>query len=416
MHRLGKFIAGLIALLSVICIPSDIAFGASARNLGMAGSFSGLDHSCEAALLNPANLGREAGKPWSLQIISASAQAQNNAFSIADYNKYNGAYLTTADKEEILAKVPDDGLELHLVGEGGAVSVSHRGFAFFTEVIGGGRGWLAKGPLTVALMGNAQPGSVDAEGTDGAGWAAYAVGFSHGRELIPSRDFKLYGGITFKYLKGISYYGVDELVAEAATELTGLHGEGGLNTLEATGGGGYAVDLGWSADYKQTSYSLVATNLLANINWDHGATERIYNFTIDNLTAENAEEDTVWNSEELVLPTSPFSTRPPLELQFSASHTFGRFLTAAALTQGFEDTPFTSSSPRLSVGTEYPLAHWLALRGGLAGGGNDKVSLALGAGFGLGPWRFDIGYAAASRLLPWGGTGGTVGLSSYLDF
>ncbi|MFH2055519.1 MAG: hypothetical protein ABIJ61_06145, partial [bacterium] len=352
----------------------------------------------------------------SIQIISASAQARTNAFSIADYNKYNGAYLTTSDKEEILNKIPAAGLDLNLASEGGAISVSYHGFAAFTQVIGGGRGWLAKDPLELALMGNSVGERVDAAGTDGDGWAAYAIGISHGKQLISTEALTLSGGITIKYLRGLSYYGIDELVAEAVTELTGLYGDGGLTALEATGGSGYAIDLGWSADYRQTSYSLAVTNLLANINWDRGATEHVYNFTLDNLTVENAGDDTVWNSEEIVIPGSPFSTRPPLQLELSAARYFGRWLTSAALAQGFEDTPFTSASLRVALGTEYQAFNWLALRSGVAGGGDDKISLALGLGLGFGPWRFDFGYAAASRLLPWGGTGGTVAISSYLDF
>jgi hypothetical protein len=411
-----KLAAGLLTLTTTICIPSAAASDHSARSLGMASSFQGNTGNCEAALLNPANLGWQQDNRWSVQILAASVQAGNNAFGLADYNKYNGAYLSAADKEEILAKIPASGLDLHLAAQGGALSFSYRGFAISTEVIGGGRGWLPRGPIELALMGNTIGETVSAAGTDGDGWAAFALGFSHGRKIVDNSQITVTAGLTLRYLRGLSYYGVDELAAEAITEMTGISADGGLTTLEATSGSGYAVDLGWSAIYKQTNLSLLAENVIANLTWNQGTTERFYQFSLVNLTAENADDDTIWNSEEFVIPRGEFNTKPPVRLVLSGSRMMGDFLTAVGFEQGFENTPFTSTSPRLAVGTEYKALDWLALRGGLAVGGSDEVSLSLGTGFGFGPWRLDFGYAAASRLLPWGGTGGTAAISSYLNF
>ncbi len=117
MYRTMKLVTGLLTLAVIICAPSTAASDHSARSLGMASSFQGNTGNCEAALLNPANLGWAQDHGWSIQLAAASLQVGNNAFGLADYNKYNGAYLSTADKEEILAKIPASGLDLHLAAQ-----------------------------------------------------------------------------------------------------------------------------------------------------------------------------------------------------------------------------------------------------------------------------------------------------------
>jgi hypothetical protein len=388
----------------------------SARSLGMAGSYLTLASNCEAASVNPANLALPGRKNYSLKLFSLSGQASNNSFSLADYNKYNGAYLTTADKEDILAKIPQDGLALDFVAAASALSFSVGAFAVTAEVVGGGKGTLPKDPIELALMGNKIGEPVTADGSGGAGWGAAAIGLSYGRKIVSLHGWDLAAGGSFKYLRGLNYYAVEGLSAQAVTLATGFAGSGGLTTIESQGGSGYAVDLGFTAQGTHAQYGLVFRNLLATINWNRQLAKTVYAFHFENVTVDNAGDDSLWTSEESQAVIGAFRSRPPLEVELGGSRRFGKLLTSVNLRQGFEKAAFVSKNPRLALGVEYPALKVLDLRSGLAVGGADDFSAAAGLGLNLGPFHLDLAYASSSRIVPWGGKGGQFAVSTILDF
>ncbi len=388
----------------------------SAHSLGMADSYMQLSENCEAASANPANLASPEQQKLSIKLISAAAHFANNSFTLADYNRYNGAYLTEADKQDILRKIPDGGLVFAYDASASAVSFSYGAFAFTAAGIGGGRGSVAKDPIELALMGNKIGEVHTASDSYADNWAALSFGGSFGARLFEMNGFTVDGGVTVKYLQGLAYYGVTELTAEAVTQATGISGEGGLTTLEAQGGSGYAADLGLSVTGNSTRYGLVLHNALASINWNRDVKKTIYSFYLENMNIENAGSDSVSVSDEVDVPTDNFSTRPPLELELGASRHFGKLLAAADLKQGFAETAFVSKTPRLAAGIEYPLVSSLVLRSGLAAGGVDKYSAAVGGGFNFGIVNLDLAYASTGTLLPFGGRGARLAFATILEF
>ncbi len=415
--RYTKLLTILTTVLLLLTIPSAAGQPAqSARSLGMADSYLLLSSNCEAALLNPANLALPGRTNYSIKLFSLSGRVNNNAFSLNDYNKYNGAYLTEADKQDILSKIPTDGLSLDFAGSASLLSFSVGSFAFTSEVIGGGYGVIAKDPIELVLMGNKMGELVTADGSDAAGWSAVAIGVSYGRNILNRNDLSLNAGASFKYLRGLAYFGIKDLSAEAVTLATGFAGEGGLTMLQSQGGSGYAVDLGLAATKGDTRYGLVIRNLLASINWNQQAEKTLYTFQFDNLTVDNAGEDTILVSDNQIIPINAFSSRPPLQIEVGAARHFGRFLATASYRQGFVNSAFVSRKPRLGVGAEYPATGFLALRSGLAIGGSESFSTSIGTGFSLGPVHLDLAYAAAARIVPWGGRGGQFAISTAFQF
>ena len=144
------------------------------------------------------------------------------------------------------------------------------------------------------------------------------------------------------------------------------------------GGSGYSVDLGFTAARNDIEFGLVFRNLLSNINWNKNIKRTDYNFHFDNLTAENASDDTIWVSDEYEVQINDFSTRPPLELEIGAAKYFGSLLTSISMSQGFENSAIVSKTPRLATGIEYKPLGWLALRTGTAIGGIEKLALSVG--------------------------------------
>jgi hypothetical protein len=382
----------------------------------MADSYLTQPSNCEGAALNPANLGLPDRARYSIKLFSVSGGVNNNAFSIGDYNKYNGAYLTDSDKRYILDKIPSDGWRADFSATAGALTFSVGSFAFTTQAIGGGHGDLAKDPIELVLMGNKVGDLVTADGSGSVNWSVLSFGLSYGREIMRRYDYVVSAGLSVKYLHGLIYYDVTELTAEALTLTTGLSGAGGLTTMQSEGGSGYALDIGFAATNGDARYGLVIRNLAAAMKWNSGIEETAYTFQFDGLTLENSDEDTVWTSEEYDLPTVSFSSRPPVEIELGTSRHFGEWLAAAAIRQGFEESAFVTSKPRVAVGVERLFLRHLTPRAGIAAGGTEELSLAVGLGFGYGPFNLDMAYASAGRLLPWGGTGGHLAISALLDF
>jgi hypothetical protein len=164
------------------------------------------------------------------------------------------------------------------------------------------------------------------------------------------------------------------------------------------------------------NYGLVIRNAFAKLNWNDDVEKTLYSFRLENLNVENADDDSVSISDEIELPADEFSTRPPLEIELGASRHFGKLLGSVSMRQGFDETAFVSKTPRLAAGIEYPLISVLALRTGLAVGGIDHYSAAVGGGFNFGVVKIDLAYASTGTLLPVGGRGARLAFATILEF
>lgn len=407
-------VLGLIGITGATRITAQTL--TSARSLGMADSYLMLSSNCEAASLNPANLGISGHARGSVKIISASARSSNNAFSLNDYNRYNGAYLSEADKQTILSKIPDNGLILDAAGSVSAMSLSLGNFAFSSSVIGGGKGSFPKDPIELALMGNKVGEMISADGSFGAGWGALSFGLSYGHEIYTYHDWRISVGTTVKYLRGLGYFSAEGIDAQATTLETGFSAQGGMTTLQSLGGSGYGVDLGFAAQNQKYQVGLVVRNLAASLNWDKQVEKHVYSFHLEGANAENAGDDSLWQSDDLKVPAKSFKSRPPLEIECGAARNFGRLLTSASLRKGFVESAFVSKTTRLAGGIEYPLLGLFQLRSGLALGGNEGKSAAVGFGTKLSVLNIDLAYASSGTLLPWGGKGGQLAISTIISF
>lgn len=416
----NRIIVGLLimtTLLALLVVDQAFAQSAqSARSMGMADSYLLMSSNCEAASANPANLALAGRNNFSLKLASVGGHVSNNSFSVSDYKKYNGEYLTESDKQDILGKIPTEGLSIDANAAVSALSFSVGYFAVSFDAIGGGRGNLSKDPIELALMGNKVGEVVTANGSGGDSWAAASVGVSYGRKIISRGGYDVLGGATFKYLRGLGYFSAEELTAEAVTLETGIDAVGGLTTISATGGSGFGMDLGLAMQGQHAQYGLVVRNAFANINWNKEAEATLYTFELDGMTVENSDNDSLVTSEETTVQIGEYSSRPPLELEIGAARNVGKLLVSGSIRQGFVNTAFVSKAPRLAGGVEYPLIKLFDLRGGIALGGVDDFSLATGIGFNFGPLQLDLAYASSARLQPWGGNGAKLAISTILEF
>lgn len=75
----------------------------------------------------------------------------------------------------------------------------------------------------------------------------------------------------------------------------------------------------------------------------------------------------------------------------------GQLLLELDYNQALVETPFSTTTPRVSFGAEYKPMSWLPLRTGVSFGGTDRVNVALGFGVQLAMFEFEF----ASENVTW---------------
>jgi len=87
----------------------------------------------------------------------------------------------------------------------------------------------------------------------------------------------------------------------------------------------------------------------------------------------------------------------------------------ADVTKGFEDGPFYSSKPRVSVGTEWRGISWLPIRMGIVMGGRIGVGTSFGFGIRPGGFVLDIGMMNRGFISPKNSKGFILGVELGID-
>ncbi len=411
----------LIISLTAFCILFTAALEAShyesARSLSMAKSFTALAMDYHAIGINPANLALSSGNNFSFELFSVGADISNNSFSLSDYNSYNGEYLTEADKNDILSKIPENGLQGS--GETGisALSFSRGQIAFGITGHADGKASIDKKILELVFNGNTIGDTMDISNAYGTGIARMDFNLSYARELKRLGWGVVNWGINLKYIYGLRYANVEEASAYVATTLSGIDSEGAIQLKTSSGGSGFGIDLGLSAEYRQEwIFSLAVTNIISTINWSKDNKLNTYVFVWENLTAENSDDGSVITSDDIEEPIGSFSESLPPELALGAATKHKSLLLSFDFKQGLKDQGRVSTTPQISLGCEAGFFKSIPLRAGLSVGGAEGSSAAVGFGLNIKSFFIDFAYMATGSLIPIGGKGMGLAISSGLNF
>jgi len=410
----------VIIIASLILIPMtqiQAAGMANARALGMAGSYTGLARGYDCPSFNPANLGFKSHQVTGLQIVGAGIAVSNNSFSLDDYNTYTGATLNDQDKQDLLDKIPDEGMELSFDAEVSALSLSMSNMAFSITAQATADINLGKAPMELLLQGNTMADTIILDGMYGAGFAVGAANFSYGQKILGIGSKELSVGANVKYLKGLGYEEVIELNGHAATLTTGFEGEGSLVARTATGGSGYGLDLG-AALKLSSSVTVGATlfNAFSNITWNEETEEHRYTFYFDTLTVTEFGDDSVFVSEDTTVGIDEFSTSLPTTLKLGIAKNSGRLNWAVDWEQGFEMGAGTTTKPHISGGAEYRILSFLPLRAGFGTGGRRGTTYAGGLGLDLALCYIDVAAANYNAVIGSGGKGLNFAINTGIRF
>ncbi|MEE8405089.1 MAG: DUF5723 family protein, partial [candidate division Zixibacteria bacterium] len=261
----------------------------SARSVAMGGALTALADGVDAAKFNPANLGLSGYQITSLELISAGINISNNSFTLSDYNNYSGATLSTADKNDIMNKIPKEGLNLRAASEATAMSLSLGKFVFSTSAVAAADINLNRDILELVFFGNTFSDSITVDGSYSDGLVYVQAGLSYGHRIYKAgqREFSI--GTTVKYIRGYVVQEMVELSGTAVTLMTGLEGQGRMVARTASGGKGYGLDIGAALKLNQHyTIGLRIENALSKISWNKNAEEHIYDFNLDTLTLGNS--------------------------------------------------------------------------------------------------------------------------------
>lgn len=410
----------ILIITCMICFVSSLALAngqSSARSVAMGGAFTSLATGVEAFRYNPANLGLQEYQKSGIEIVGVGANISNNSFSLDDYNKYSGAFITSEDKEYILGRVPDEGLSVSAEVEASAIAFSTGPFAFFTTGVGQAEINLNKDLINLVMNGNTYGDTIEVTGSFSDAIGYVAGGISYGLPLYTFGSKQLAIGITAKYIRGIRIEQVIELEGLIATYETGFAGEGHMTARTATDGTGYSVDFG-AALQINNSYTVGAriSNFMSSITWSKNTEEHGYVFSFDTMTAENMSDDYI-TSDDYSIDIPSFKTSLPAVMNVGIANTAGSLLWAVDWEQGFRRAAGSSKKPRISMGVEWTgLIKLLPLRTGFATGGNKSTSLSFGTGIHINPFYLDVAAVSGSSLSPYSSKGLNLAMTAGILF
>lgn len=391
----------------------------NARSMAMGGAYSALARGVEAAHWNPATLGLPSAPAYSVALLATGAEVHNSSFSLADYRRYNGAFLTDDDKEIILSKIPRSGLGFYANSGARVLGFSVQRVA----IAAGARAYsnlrLSRDAVDLALNGNELERTYDFDNTTGSGLAVAALSVSYGQPLAVDGFQAFAAGMTFSTLRGI---GIAEVVSAGGrfrTDFNGIRGSGHADFRTAEDGSGVAIDVGAAGELR-SGWTLTwgVKNLFSVLSWRSNIREYRYGADSDTLTARRVIEtslDSLFSYYDERLDGVEFNTTLPRQLLVGAARQFERVVLAFEYVQGFDNAPGVSTSPLLAMGLEYTGLPLLPLRLGLGLGGSDRFYTALG--FGLRAGQFSLNLAAqanSSFFVPGHGKGTGLALDMTL--
>ena len=337
----------------------------NARSVAMGGAYTAIARGVESPSWNPANLGLSGKNKYHFNLVSVGLGLNNNSFDKNHYDLYNGEYLTSEDKQNILASIPAEGLRFDLGTEVQAMGLAFGPLAFNASGFAVSDLSFSKEILDLVLNGNEFGRVYNIGGTGGEGWAASSFGVSLGMPIIKNANFEFAVGGSIKYLRGFAYAKVKEATTTMSTDFDGLQTNGRVVIDRAFGGSGFAIDVGTAARSGNWSLSLGLSNISNNINWNKKTKRFVYEFSADSVSVEkiaNSDIDSVFSDSEETVAIEPFTTKLPAELRFGIARATKRFTFGVDFRKAFKEAPGVSTKPKFSLGAEFRLIHFFPLR------------------------------------------------------
>ncbi len=369
----------------------------NARSVAMGGAYTAIARGIESPSWNPANLALSGKNKYHFNLVSLGLGLNNNSFDKNQYGLYNGKYLTSEDKQNILASIPTEGLRFDLGTEVQALGLAFGPLALNATGFAVSDLTLSKEIVDLVLNGNEFDRVYNIGDTEGEGWAASSFGVSLGIPIIKNANFEFAVGGSIKYLRGFAYAKVKEATTTMSTDFDGLQTNGRVVIDRAFGGSGFAIDVGTAAQAGNWSLSLGLSNFSSHINWNKETKSFIYEFSADSVSVEtiaDSDIDSLFSDSEQTVAIEPFTTKLPAELRFGIARATKRFTFGVDFRQAFKKAPGVSTKPRFALGAEFRLIQFFPLRSGVAFGGKQGFTPSAGFAFDFSVFSWDFAVAS----------------------
>ncbi len=411
----------------------------NARGLGMAGAYQSLARGADAPHWNPAVLGLPDNPKLTIDFLGVGFNLGNNSLNLSMYNQYfsqdyfdaNGGW-DEAAKNEILNYIPSSGFNGFSSAELTALAVSYHNYAWSLSTFAFSDLQLPAELFAIPLQGL---GTDPVELTEIGGEAVIGteIAFSYGRpfDLNWDKIQHFSAGATLRYLLGHGYANIAEangtlLSSADSIAMNGTYHTvlGGILAEDGDLGSGFGLDLGAAAVVNERlSLGIKLSNLLGSIKFDRlEESQGSFNFNQPGLNIDEFDnfEDYIdsvsFNTDTTYTSNSGASYSLPKALTLSGVYQpFAKMIVELDYRQGLNTTAGNSTTPLLALGTEYRYFDFLPTRAGIALGGLQGTTFALGLGLDLRTYQLDLALANQRGLFN-GSKGFSFALSQRLTF
>ena len=400
--------------------------------LGLAGSYTVTSRGIDALSWNPANIALPRGNTLEINIASANIALLNNAFSMNTYNRYfthegnPDTLLDSGEKRDFLNLIPENYWRLNTDVSANVLGLAFNNFAMGMQVISQGGIGFNKKPLEIGLYGENITTDYQLqipEQVQGSAYAAVKISFGYAypfrlQQFFPKLDARIQPvsvGIAVNYYLGIA-------VAEVQDSEILLHRFPAANDQDETikyggkaavrvaipeegmiPGRGRGFDFGIASGYgSQLRFGIGFSNLGASINWNYNTRMELHTISDSLKTAdliENGPETAT--RTDTTMDIDAFSTPLPSVMRVGAAYYLKpEWLVMAEWQQGLNKAFGNSTTPRISVATEYKVTQFFPVRAGIALGGKESFLFSLGFGLHLAVFDLDYSFAMKNALWP----------------
>ena len=338
----------------------------------------------DAMLVNPAQLAYPERPGFACRILGLDAGFGNNSFSIAQYNRYTGAFLGDAAKADILGSIPTSGLLLAGRAQAAGAEFGYGNFAASVRTTGSAEATLPRDAFDLALQGNELGRTYSAAGTAaraqvlwraGVGWAT-AIG----------RNFTV--GLGAHRLQGLFYADLTDASASFLTTEQAFASSGRVAYRMASGGSGWAFDAGLAYVHDQWRFSLGCLDLGTGVHWTEGVKRGVYTFALDTANLYQIVTQGKFKQQYDQAGGGYFTTEVPVIVNLGAARRIYNWLNGSVLIQQrFRDGDLGKNWSARAVCEMWPL-RWLPV--GLELGYRGFAGPMFGLDLGLVTGRFAL--------------------------
>lgn len=407
MKNTRKLLAAL--LLLGFSSPLQAQFGPSLRGAGMAGAYAGLARGHEALTWNPALLGLDEQPRWSFQLPAfglAATMTGPDLLEMVDIMG-KGTDVTEKDRKDLLGSFAGSTMGIQANGRGTWAGLSIGSLAIGVSTTGIVSGTVGKemldmmlsvrqhGDIELTRLHDYRVGNTTARG---AVYTSISAAYGRSLDLLP---FPASAGVTGRYIVGHSLQ--QGRIFEPNINLVAQDVEMAALAVNATGGSGYALDLGIAAQPAPwLTLSLAIENFVQAMNWNEELELRGHTFSGRDLVDMGVGELMEGFEGQ---PYDPSTASPQVRALAEDLIGDAHFPRVVRLGAGLQSRGtgtalgFTYSARQGSgelhlgwpkyaaVGIEQklPLLSIFTLRGGYATSLDGASALTGGIGFGLGP-------------------------------